>query len=369
MNEVQAHINNLAFPKTLDEVEWFLDENGHFNIEDILIESQMEDGYVEWTVPKWCKAGDIVFFMHSVTSKSTISRLSTELKCTKQDYSCDRYHKIWNGLLHGKELYQQYGGKIFAVGMVEGAPFHDDYFDNNQQDIHWKSKIYAKIINLYCFTVPIDIDEFHDFIMVSRQSAITPVFGKEFEQLKQIIIQKNTVPNYLQESTSTPIPLSTINSDNWLNISSEYRRSFFLEIQFRTYFVDYFLRYLGDNKTFFRECPCIKNYGSPRFFADNVIKLRGKYLPVETKLNVDTERDFLTQLLQYCMTDYIILKENKIAYPEAIYNQTVLAIDTFHVYLFDSKTCTLKQIAVLDEIKNISDISILKTRLIGLLSI
>lgn len=366
MNEVQAHINNIACPKTLEEVEWFLDEHGCFNIEDVLYEANTS-GYVEWTVPKWCKAGDIVFFMHSKTSNSTISRLFTELRNTKQFYSESAYNKLSKALHHGKELYNQYGGKIFAIGMVEGIPFHDDFFENYQQDLHWKAKIYAKIINLYCFSTPIDISEFHDFIMISRQSAITPVFGKEFDQLKQIIVRKNPVPKYFKESVSTILPLSKITPDNWIEISSKYRRSFFLEVQFRTYFVDYFLKYLGDNKTFFRECPCIKN-GSQRFFADNVIKIKRKYLPVEIKLNIEAERDLLTQLLQYCMTDYIILRENKIAYPENTYNQTVLVIDTFNVYLFNSVTCTLESIAVLDEIRHISDIVSLKNKIIDLVS-
>lgn len=367
MNEVQAHINNIAFPKTLEEVEWFIDERGNFDIEDILFEARIS-GYVEWTVPKWAKVGDIVFFMHSKTSNSTISKLFSELEHTKQLYSDSSYDKLMKALFHGKELYEQYGGKIFAIGMVDGAPFHDDLLIDYQQELHWKSKIYAKISNLCCLATPIDISEFRDFITISRQSGITPVFGKEYDKLKQLIINKNSIPYFFKESISTVIPLSKISMDNWIALSSRYRRSFFLEIQFRTYYVDYFLKCLGDNKTFYRECPCIKNK-SQRYFADNVIKIGGKYLPVEIKLNITAERNLPNQLLQYCMTDYIILTENKTAFPENIHNNFVLVIDTFNIYLFDCLTCKLASIADLDEIKHISDIAILKNGLIDILTI
>ena len=71
---VQAFINNISFPKTLDELYWFATEHGSFNVEDILFETE-----TVWTSPKWVKIGDVVFFMHSKTAKSIITKLRTEL--------------------------------------------------------------------------------------------------------------------------------------------------------------------------------------------------------------------------------------------------------------------------------------------------
>ena len=70
IKHVQAHINNISFPKTLDELYWFVTENGSFNVEDILFNK-----FVEWTVPNWTQTGDIVFFMHAKTARSTITKL------------------------------------------------------------------------------------------------------------------------------------------------------------------------------------------------------------------------------------------------------------------------------------------------------
>lgn len=53
---VQSFINNISFPKTLDELYWYATQHGSFNVEDILYESE-----TVWTSPKWAKIGDIVF--------------------------------------------------------------------------------------------------------------------------------------------------------------------------------------------------------------------------------------------------------------------------------------------------------------------
>ena len=76
MKFVQAYISNISFPDSLDEVR---DYANFFDIETILTGGN-EDGYeereVEWTAPKWCKKGDVVFFMHAKTANSKIRKLN-----------------------------------------------------------------------------------------------------------------------------------------------------------------------------------------------------------------------------------------------------------------------------------------------------
>ena len=55
---VSAHINNISFPKSINELETFIYQNEHYNVEDIIIES--ENGYVIWTVPRSSAIDDIV---------------------------------------------------------------------------------------------------------------------------------------------------------------------------------------------------------------------------------------------------------------------------------------------------------------------
>ena len=372
MQEVQAVINNISFPKSLEELLQVQKVHGRFNVEDLLDDSENSDvanDYTEWTMPKWCKSGDIVFFMHAKTANATISRLKRELRESKDEYSESDYEILSSALQRGTELHQKYGGKIFTMGKVCGDAFCYDDEDDFDFEPHWKSPVYAPIDGLYCLPQPVDISEFSSFIQISRQSAITPVFGKEFEALKALIMSKNAVPRYLEESVSMPIPLSKITGDNWIQVASQYRRSFFLEIQFRTYYVDYLLASLGDRKGFFKECACIKG-GQKASFVDNVIVIGRKYLPVEVKLNIDTEKDLVGQLRKYCALDKLVLdaKKQRFAAPEKVYGDGLLVIDTNGAYWYDNSEQSVSPIYSLDDISTQQDISDLREKILSLMT-
>ena len=374
MNYVQAYISNISFPTSLDEVYKY----AHlFNMEMILgcdfynllndkhymdfnnVE-KYESRKTEWTAPKWCKSGDIVLFMHSKTANARISAMKTELLSNRDKYTDDAFWIMMNALTRARKIYEIYGGKIFAIGKINGTPIYDSA-DTDQQ--HWKSKIYAPIDSIFLLEKPIDISEFNAVIMVSRQSSITPVFGEQFTYLKELILKKNPiVEEYYKESAAEPVPLARINDENWLNIVNNYRRSFFLEIQFRSFYVDRFLKYLGDTRTIFRECACIKT-DVPTSYVDNVIKLDGFYLPVEVKLSVDAEQDILAQLRKYCNLNHLMLTKNRII-NSGLYDNNVLVIDTERLYMYNNRKKALNALADLDSIHTIEDIANLRQTII-----
>ena len=57
MKNIQAFVNNISFPTSLEELEFFLKDDGLYNIEMILFERDTS----EWTAPRWCKIDDISF--------------------------------------------------------------------------------------------------------------------------------------------------------------------------------------------------------------------------------------------------------------------------------------------------------------------
>lgn len=359
---VQSFINNISFPKTLDELYFFATEHGSFNVEDVLYEEK-----TVWTSPKWAKIGDIVFFMHSKTAKSTITSLRTHLNNDRDYISKKKYNILMEWINRGLDLYKQYGGKIFAIGKVIGAPEYIADSDDDYEDAsfyHWGSRIYSEI-EVFVLEKPIDISEFNDFIFVSRQSGITPVFGKEFIKLRDLIASTNETPEYFLNSVATPLPLTKINSDNWLEITDEYRRSFMLESQFRSYYVDYLLSAISDRKTIYKECRCVKK-NKPNTFADNVIYINGKYVPVEVKLSISAEPNIKGQVENYCNTDeiYIDSKRNKKITPNQIYNKNVIVIDTEDIYIFNFDDYEIKHIISLNKITNYYGLKKLKTDII-----
>lgn len=367
MNFVQAFITNISFPTTLDELYGyvhlfdvekilgcdyfdFIDDNGFYDDCDTKVYERRENC---WTAPKWCKKGDIVFFMHSKTANVKIRRLRSELLNNRENLSPDYFWTMMNALIRAKRLHELYGGRIFAIGEVSGQLINDP--NSNGESQHWKSSIYAPINSIFLLENPIDISQFNSKIMISRQSTITSVSGENFKYLKNLMLQNNKVIEpYFEEAIAEPMPLYMISEDNWLTVVNKHRRSFFLEEQFRTYYVDRFLKSLGDIKSFYRECTCVKK-GKAKTFVDNAIRFQGKYLLVEVKLSVSAERNIIGQLTNYCDLDELWLEKNmKIA--DEFYSDSILVIDTEKLYIYSHHNHLLKPFFDLDDIKTNEDI-------------
>ena len=93
-------LNNISFPKSLDELELFA--NG-FNVEEILTVTE-----TEWTAPKWSVEGDIVFFFHAKTSIQWIRKLETKLKSDKPFLPAGKVQMLENALKRARLLYKKY---------------------------------------------------------------------------------------------------------------------------------------------------------------------------------------------------------------------------------------------------------------------
>ena len=349
---VQAFIDNISFPRTLEELEWFADE---FNVEQILTVDE-----TEWTAPKWTVQGDIVFFFHAKTAIQKITMLETKLRQERTVLSNEKYRCLYDALQRARGLYKAYGGKIFAIGRISGRTIYDP--QEEDEIFHWASRFYAPIDKIYVLEYPVDIDEFSDFLSISTRGAITPVVGSDFDRLKEIIASKNETPDYFRESSATPLPLQKINAENWLDVTHEYRRLFTLEIQFRRFYVDYLLRELGDQKTFYSECACYKE-GMCTGYVDNVVLLHKKWCSVEVKLNAATEAHLFDQLRKYCGVEKMIAREGRKLLAERIVQTKVIIIDTEKVYLYDNNASEMKEIIHLDELKTKEDIQLFRQKL------
>ena len=376
---VQAFLDNISFPKNLEELEDFADE---FDVEQVLRADE-----TEWTAPKWAVEGDIVFFFHAKTAIQWITKLETKLKEERKELRESGYYELignmffgdalgkyeeprleddsrWKALQRAREIYKKYGGKIFAVGRISGKP----YYDRQEYDeiYHWSSRVYAPIDKIYVLQQPIDISEFSDFLPVSTRGAITPVVGSDFDRLKRIIASKNDIPQYLQESRAIPLTLKKINAKNWMEITQHYRRLFALEVQFRRFYVDYFLKALGEQKKFYAECECYRQ-GRRTGFADNAIKIGGKWCFVEVKLNVHAEPHLHNQLRKYCQVEKAALDKEKSVEQERVWQSSVLVIDTTDFYFYDFLTDSLTRLRNLDEIYTEDAIKALREKIIPLL--
>lgn len=173
----ESFITNISFPKTLEEVMYFINVRGKFDVQEIL-----EADYVEWTAPKEAFIGETVYFMHSKTSIDTIRRLKRELIFLEDELGPRSVALLRTALTKGEELYREVGGSIFAEGKVCGEIIIDNIA--TRDNLHWRSKYYAPIDSIVQINPPINIAEFRDFITVSRTGAITKLTADQNEKLR-----------------------------------------------------------------------------------------------------------------------------------------------------------------------------------------
>lgn len=214
---------------------------------------------------------------------------------------------------------------------------------------HFKSKIFAPISNVIKLKKPIPISQFSKYLTFAFRKSITPVLGNSFEHLKEDVLKNNYI-GYIKNAQSVLVPLKNISENNWIELTSDYRRKFFLEIQFRKYYVDYFLKVFGDNKTFYEECSCSRN-GKHTGIADNCIKFNGKYSFVEVKLNTRTIKNFEKQLNRYCNVDEVKLTDERKGKKKNILQGFVFVIDIEAFYIYVRKTQELKRLEFLNNVK------------------
>jgi hypothetical protein len=355
-NYVNAFINNVSFPQTVEQFEDVVHIKGCYDIEHLLIEAE-EDGEVCWTSPRNSVIGDVVLYFHAKSAIQKIKKIERDIN--KLDSSVDEDYKaylLW-WIDRAKDLYSLFGAKIFAIGRISGRPEREDDLEFEQ---YWGSRIYADVSDLYILDNPIDFEEFNSFIYLARQSAITPLPSKEFEGLKELIRSKNpNVPNWFLESKIGDNMLSKVNQNNFIEFTSSYRKRFPLEISFRSYYVDYFLKVLSGNKVY-RECPCciegLVKQSNPRI--DNIFEFNGKKILLEVKLNIDLEKDLISQLNQYIFADYIYLEDKKTNKITDFEKEYMFVIDVYSVYKYNVKEKGLIKLFDLDEIKSKEDIII-----------
>jgi len=237
--------------------------------------------------------GDILFFYHAVTAKQRISSLLK--KATVLNDS-----NLVVFLKRSKALADRYSGTILGYAVVSGQSM---FFDEDNEDWHFKGKVFAPLEDVHIFDQPLHSEVFTQTLQISRQSALTYLTKNQFTEIKRLLSLENTLPIYLADAEFAEASFKDITKDNWISIACANDTRFALEIQLRSYLLDYFLAALKDSHSpLLEECHCHRN-GINTGFADYFVKLYGKWIPIEAKLNIKTEKDIFEQVAKYIHID------------------------------------------------------------------
>lgn len=346
---VQAYILNISAIQSMEELREMTNGSYAHTVEMPLMVGKREID--EFTAPKWIMRGDIVFFYHAATANTHNKRLRREVRNGNFE-DAERLNKY---LDYCDKLYGKYGGKIYAVGVISETPFYDS--DSGWEHPHFKSRIFAPIENVVELHYPISLNQFKEFIPITRQQSVTPVFGNAFMKLKSMICRYNSVP-YLEKCTTVSFPLKDVGKGTWIRFANENGRRYLNEAQFRKYYVDFLLMSLSDDGKIYSEITCIKD-GKSVGTVDNVIVFDSAHMPVEVKLSATFDgQGVLEQLERYASADEFKGIDDDCEYN---YEGIVMVVDAFNVYVYDKNIKnTLNVIISLDEIKSMADIRRLK---------
>ena len=347
---VRAFITAFNFPSTLDELlNEYLLEGAYLDIETLLYKRFREGRTIEWTVPKWAKPGDICLFYFAKMADEKLRRVRKEFELRINEFDFPVLCGLDILLRRGWEYYDNYSGTILAVGKVAEMPY---YYDQISELSQFKSPLFAKMQDITTLAEPLHISDFRDVVFITRGGTITPVFGREFDVIRDRITGNNKMPDFFTNCSTKPIPLRNINSNNWMKIAQEYRSSFILEQEFRGCYVDYMLQGISDDGIVCRECHTKKTVKGEvkKGFVDYVILFNGKYLPVEVKLNIKSEGDIVTQCERYCHLDSLFITKDTAVPRKTVYNDNVLIVDTVGLYLYSDQKRETKTIFNLNAI-------------------
>ena len=239
--------------------------------------------------------------------------------------------------------------------------------DPELSDYYYRTQTGASIGDIYILENPLPASEFTSFLRIS-QGGVTPVWGEWYEKIKQMIIDtNNNLPDYFLESVSMTEEQASINGSNWLQENLKINFNYKKEEAFRTFYVDYLLKEISDDGQIYTECACYKIGLKSPSYADYFISMDSKWLPVETKIDINIEKDIDSQVRKYCDLTEVVLNpvEGETAALEDLVQTKVLIIDERKIQLYDHKADKRSDLVALKELTSEKTVQELRSMIIN----
>jgi len=153
------------------------------------------------------------------------------------------------------------------------------------------------------FKSPILAEDFDSVITLSTGGTLTPIHGRTLTALKCLLRQGNVLPPFLRDARPGALGFRNVSQRNWPRVVAAASTVFLDESQLRAYLLDFLLADVKDRGTcLHEECRCsLRGVGTGR--CDYFIRVHGRWIPVEAKLNVLAERDLPAQMRKYLRID------------------------------------------------------------------
>lgn len=191
-------VANFQSPYELDELEWCLREGSPTNL-GCLFEPMQGEPLGMWTVPKWAKAGDRVFFMCGASTKQHMAHVCKQAK----ESGDEKLIALANA---ERDQYKRYAATILALGRVAAAPVPPR--NGGSQALWW-----APIRDFVFLHNPVAPEQWKPVFKVSRTGSITKLSDEESASLEALARSMNRhvrVPTFRNEPEDPVHPYAVV---------------------------------------------------------------------------------------------------------------------------------------------------------------
>jgi hypothetical protein len=293
----QGFITTLTIPATVDGLlEWCGDELWTCGTS---VDSALRLGRdVTWTSPPGVGAGDVGFFHYAAGALPRIRKLRREAGKAGilDDGMADFLH-------YAEEQAERLSGRVFACGVLSGPA--EPSPEQTTLVTYWRSRLYAPFASVHELENPLTLRE-HEDALPRPHKAITELTAAAFGALKTRLADTgNVLPPEIEAAVPGRDDFGIVTASTWREAACRDGQRFAHETDVRGYLADYLLDELKDEgTTVHREARCLHTETSARRrpgapIADYLVRLDGRWTPVEAKRSLWSWPDLLGQVDQY----------------------------------------------------------------------
>lgn len=296
---VEAFVTAIGFPKDLQSLDDMVQKNlEHVDALpraldlDLIIEGS--SSRLNWSVPPWAQPGDIVIFYSTARSLASATKLRREIEVAEIDVDdgdaseVERIRQAYREILdHAVDRSQDFAGRFVAIGRVASWPY-------DGAGAHFRDRMFADIDDVFVLSEPPLASEIRDMFQVRRAATISRVNAEAYRAFKRLVGRQ--LPAWAR---TAKIGLDAVPGMDWRTLIScgQYRPR--TEDELREFVVTPLLLELsGSSQGVMAECRTMRR-GKWTGYVDNLVLIGERWIPIECKLRIPSEKAMLRQIKRY----------------------------------------------------------------------
>lgn len=299
----EAFVTAVGIPPRLDAFCHMVAKNlqrddGHACYLDLehLLDPEVEHLY--WSAPPWTRPDDLAIFYCTLRSARTVAILRREMPAnptwvedgtSKENLELRGF--FLEGLSRAERLLERFAGRFVAIGRVSSRP-------GRSRAPHLRDRTFVEISDLVRLAHPLALSALQNSFTVRRAATITRMGARAFADFRRKLSEAS-LPDWLTEASIGLDALPDDMQGDWRAVASSdlYRPK--TEDELRELFVHPVLDEVADpGFPVLHECRCFRGTRGLGI-VDSLVRLEGRWIPVESKLRVVSWETIGAQLHRY----------------------------------------------------------------------